>query len=55
MKTAMKVDGFSAALWHKLVEMVLHVGKGAKFGLKKVNSGQNICSSDDSVGNQKNV
>ena len=38
----------------KLVEVVLHVGKGAKFGVEKVNSGQNICSRDASVGNGKN-
>ena len=38
----------------KLVEVVLHVGKGAKFGVEKVNGGQNICSRDASVGNVKN-
>ena len=27
-----------------MVEVVLHVGKRAKFGLEKVNGGQNICS-----------
>ena len=35
----------------KLVEVVLHVGKGAMFGLKKVNDGQNRVAS---VGNGKN-
>ena len=35
----------------KLVEEVLHVRKEAKFGAEEVNSGQNICSRDDSVGN----
>ena len=38
----------------KLVEVVIHVGEGAKFGVKKVNNGQNICSRDASVGNGKN-
>ena len=38
----------------KLIEAVLHVGKGAKFGLEKVNSGQNICNRVVSVGNGKN-
>ena len=37
----------------RLVEVVLHVGKGAKFGVEKVNCGQNICSRDASVGNGK--
>ena len=37
----------------KMVEVVLHVGKGAKFGVEKVNDGQNICSRDTSVGNRK--
>ena len=37
----------------KLVGVVLHVGKGAKFGVEKVNGGQNICSRDASVGNGK--
>ena len=32
----------------------LHVGKGAKFGVEKVNGGQNICSRDAVVGNGKN-
>ena len=39
---------------NKLVEVVLHVGKGAKFGVEEVNGGQNICSRDASVGNGKN-
>ena len=30
-----------------------HVRKGAKFGIEKVNGGQNICSRDASVGNGK--
>ena len=34
----------------KLLEVVLHVGKGAKIGVEKVNGGQNICSRDASVG-----
>ena len=34
--------------------VVLHVGKGAKFGIEKVNSGQYICNRDTSVGNGKN-
>ena len=38
---------------NKLVEVVLHVGKGAKFGEETVNGGQNICSRDTSVGNGK--
>ena len=38
----------------KLVEVVLHVGKGAKFGVAKVNGGQNICNRVGSVGNGKN-
>ena len=38
----------------KLVEVVLHVGKGAKFGVEKVNGGQNICNRVASVGNGKN-
>ena len=38
----------------KLVEVVLHVRKGAKFGVEQVNSGQNICNRDGSVGNGKN-
>ena len=29
-------------------------GRGAKFGVEKVNGGQNICSRDTSVGNGKN-
>ena len=38
----------------KLVKViVLHVRKGAKFGTEKVNSSQNICSRDASVGNEK--
>ena len=37
----------------KMVEVVLHVGKGAKFGVEEVNDGQNICSRDTSVGNRK--
>ena len=38
----------------KLEEVVLHVRKGAKFGIEEVNSGQNICSRDASVENGKN-
>ena len=38
----------------EFVEVVLHVGKGAKFGAEKVNGGQNICNRDASVGNGKN-
>ena len=38
----------------ELVEIVLHVGKGTKFGGEKVNGGQNICIRDDSSGNGKN-
>ena len=38
----------------KLVEVVIHVGEGAKFGVEKVNNGLNICSRDTSVGNGKN-
>ena len=34
-------------------QVVLHVKKGAKFGVEKVNGGQNICSRDASVGNGK--
>ena len=39
----------------KLVEVVHHVRKGAKFGVKKVNDGQNICNRDASVGEGKNL
>ena len=38
----------------ELVEVVLHVRKGAKFGAEKVNGSQNICNRDTSVGNGKN-
>ena len=38
----------------ELVEVVLHVGKGAKFGAEKVNGSQNICNRSASVGNGKN-
>ena len=38
----------------KLVKVVLYVGKGAKFGVKKVNGGQNICNRVTSVKNGKN-
>ena len=41
-------------LLSKLVEVVLHVGKRAKFGVQKVNGGQNICNTCASVGNGKN-
>ena len=34
-----------------LVEIVLHVEKGAQFGIEEVNGGQKICSRDASVGN----
>ena len=37
-----------------LVEVILHVGKGAKFLVEKVNDGQNICNRVASVGNEKN-
>ena len=33
---------------------VLHVRRGAKFGIEKVNDGQNICNRVASVGNGKN-
>ena len=33
-----------------IVEVVLNVGKGAKFGVQKVNSGQNACNRYASVG-----
>ena len=36
------------------MEVVLHVGKGAKFGVEKVNGGQNVCNRVASVGNRKN-
>ena len=55
-----RTPAFQLALWDflvpesKLVEVVLHVRNGAKFGVKKVNGGQNICSGDASVGNGKN-
>ena len=39
----------------KLVEVVHHVGKGANFGVKKVNGGQNICNRVASVGEGKNL
>ena len=38
----------------KMVEVVLHVRKGAKFGVEKVNGGQNICHRVANVGNGKN-
>ena len=38
----------------KLVEVVLHVGKGAKFGVEKVNGGPNICNRVASFGKGKN-
>ena len=38
----------------KLVEVLLHVEKAAKFGVEKMYGGQNICSRDASVGNGKN-
>ena len=38
-----------------MVEIVLNVGKGAKFGVEKVDSGQNICSRDASVGNGEKI
>ena len=34
-----------------LLKVVLHVGKGAQFGVHKVNDGQDICSRITSVGN----
>ena len=37
-----------------LLEVVLHVKKAATFGVQKVNGGQDICSRDTSVGNEKN-
>ena len=36
-------------------QVVLHVGKGAKFGVEEVNTGQNICNRVASVGNGKNI
>ena len=36
------------------MEIVLQVGKGAKFEVEKVNSGQNICNRCANVGNGKN-
>ena len=38
----------------KLVEVVLHVGKGEEFWVDKVNGGQNICNRVARVGNGKN-
>ena len=38
----------------KLLQVVLPVGKGVKFGVQKVNDGQDICRRDASVGNGKN-
>ena len=38
----------------KLLEVVLHVGKGAKFGVQRVNSGQVVCSKVANVGSGKN-
>ena len=37
----------------KVVEVVLHVGKRAKFGVEKANGSQNICNRVASVGNEK--
>ena len=37
-----------------LLEVVLHVRKGDKFGVQKANGGQDNCSRDASVGNGKN-
>ena len=38
----------------KLLQVVLPVGKGVRFGVQKVNGAQDICSRDASVGNGKN-
>ena len=37
----------------EVARSVLHVGKGAKFGVKKVNDGRVICSRACSFGNGK--
>ena len=37
-----------------LLDVVLCVRNRAKFGVQKTNSGQDICSRDTSVGNEKN-
>ena len=42
------------ALISKLIEVVLHVRKGAKLGVQEVIGGQDICSRVASVGNGKN-
>ena len=39
----------------KLVEVVHYVRKRAKFEVKKVKDGQNICNRDASVGEGKNL
>ena len=44
-----KKESTAFDLVSKLVEVVLHVGKEAKFGVEKVNNGQNICSRDASI------
>ena len=38
-----------------LLEIVYHFRKGAKFGVEKGNSRQNISSRDASVGNENNL
>ena len=37
------------------MEVVHHVGKGAKCGIKKVNGSRNISNTDASVGEGKNL
>ena len=37
----------------KLLEVILHTGKKARFGVQKVNDGQDICSRASSFGNGK--
>ena len=54
MESSYKALGDFRVPVSKLVEVVLHVGKGAKFGVEKVNGGQNICNRVASVGNGKN-
>ena len=55
MNQSYKLLGVVQLLVSKLVEVPLHVEKGAKFGVEKVNRGKHICSRFASVGNEKNV
>ena len=51
--SSQKNTAFHLILQSKLVEVVLHAGKRAKFGVEKVNGGQNISNRVAGVGNGK--